>query len=185
MSLLSEECSDEYHSVLEEQYLSRFRALTTSLRRVLSVSCGCGRDLRLVGRSELCIDAFPSNIVLSNSCGILAFLADARMLPFKDNSFDALLAIESAEYIPIADTSKFLDELSRVLKPEGIALLTLERCSIDDDKEFYYRYEDEYLAVRRFHRCWDTRGLNEARKRFNIIRLDRDNSYYYVLARRH
>ena len=56
------------------------------------------------------------------------------MLPFKDNSFDALLAIESAEYIPVADTSKFIDELSRMLKSEGIALLTLEKCGDGVDK---------------------------------------------------
>lgn len=64
------------------------------------MGCGCGRDLRLIGRNELGVDIFPSNIVLANSRGILAILADARMLPFEDNSFDALLAIESAEYIP-------------------------------------------------------------------------------------
>ncbi len=182
MSLLKEKCSNEYSSALEAQYLNRFRALITSFRRILSVGCGCGRDLRLIGRNELGVDIFPSNIVLANSRGILAILADTRMLPFKDNSFDALLAVESAEYIPVADTSKFIDELSRVLKPKGVALLTLEKCCDGVDKEFYYRYENIHLTVRHFHRCWGTRGLNEVGKRFNIVELDEDNNYYYVLV---
>ena len=80
MSLLREECSDEYSSVLEARYLNRFRTLTTSFRRILSVGCGCGRDLRLIGRNELGVDIFPSNIVLANSQGILAISADACML---------------------------------------------------------------------------------------------------------
>lgn len=83
---------------------------------------------------------------------------------------------------PVADTPKFIDELSRVLKPKGITLLTLEKCSDGVDKEFYYRYEDKYLTVRHFHRCWGTRGLDEVRKRFNIVELDEDDNYYYVLA---
>ena len=129
MSLPREECSDECSSVLEARYLNRFRALTTSFKRILSVGCCCGRDLKLIGRNELGIDILPSNIVLANSQSILAILADTRMLLFKDNSFDALLAVESAEYILVVDTSKFVDELSKVLKPKGIVLLTLEKCS--------------------------------------------------------
>lgn len=182
MSLLSEECSNEYSSELEAQYLNKFRTLTTSSRKILSIGCGCGRDLRLIGRNRLGVDVFPSNIVLANSQDILAILADARTLPFKDNSFDALLAIESAEYIPVTDTTKFINELNRVLKPKGTILLTLEKCSNSTDKEFYYKYKDKYLAIKHFHRCWSTKGLNKIRKHFNIIELDEDNNYYYILA---
>ena len=126
ISLLNEECPNEYDSELEAQYLNEFKDLTKSLRNILSIGCGCGRDLSLIERNKLGIDIFPSNIVLANSQGILAILADARRLPFKDNSFDAILAIQSLEYIPIADTSHLINELNRVLKPKGIILLTLE-----------------------------------------------------------
>jgi len=182
VSLLNEECPNEYASELEAQYLNEFKDLIKNLGNVLSLGCGCGRDLKLIGRNKLGIDIFPSNIILANSQGILAILADARKLPFKDNSFDAILAIQSLEYIPIADTLHLINELSRVLKPRGIILLTLEKCSDNIDKEFYYRYKSDYLVVKHFHRCWGIKGLNEIRKHFNVIRLDEDDDYYYVLA---
>jgi len=120
--------------------------------------------------------------VLADSQGILAILADACKSPFKNNSFDALLAIQALEYIPLADTTNLINELSRVLKPEGVILLTLKKCSDDNDREFYYNYENNYLIVKHFHRCWGTIGLNSIRKHFNILRLDEDEDYYYVLA---
>ena len=109
-------------------------------------------------------------------------LADARKLPFKSGSFDAALAIQSLEYIPIADTVDVMRELSRVLKPGGALLLTLEKCSDGNDKEFYYTYKSSYLTVKHFHRCWGIKGLNEVRRYFRVIKLDEDNDYYYVLA---
>jgi len=39
-------------------------------------------------------------------------------------------------------------------------------------------YENKYLTVGHFHRCWGTRGLNEVRKHFNIVELDKDDNYY-------
>jgi len=185
MALLNEEYFNEYSSVLEARYLKEFKSLIKDLKNVLSIGCGCGRDLRLIERNKVGIDLFPSNIVLANSRGILAILADARKLPFKDNSFDALLAIQSLEYIPLADTPCLVNELSRVLKPKGILLLTLEKCIDDTDKEFYYEFKSKYFTVKHFHRCWGSRGLNEIEKYFNVIKLDKDNDYYYVLAKKY
>ncbi len=182
MALLDEECSNEYSSELEKRYLDEFKYMVEGRRNILSIGCGCGRDLRLIGRNELGVDIFPSNIILADSQGVLAILADARELPFRDNSFDALLAVQSLEYIPISDTSNLLNELHRVLKPGGIILLTLEKCSDDVDREFSYEYRNDYLAVKHFHRCWGIRGLREIGKYFNIIKLNKDNDYYYILV---
>jgi len=60
-----------------------------------------GFETRRTGRNKLGIDIFPSNIALTVSQGVLAILADARKLPFKDDSFDTLLAIQALEYLPM------------------------------------------------------------------------------------
>jgi len=65
-----------------------------------------------------------------------------------------------------------MNELSRVLKLGGITLLTLEKCNNSNiDKEFYYNYENNYLIVKHFHRCWGTTGLDEIRKHFNVMKV--------------
>jgi SAM-dependent methyltransferase len=68
--------------------------------------------------------------------------ADATQLPFKDNSFDLLIANHILEHIP--DDQKAMREMHRVLTPNGIAILqvpysetlndTLEEPTIDDPK---------------------------------------------------
>jgi len=49
-------------------------------------------------------------------------VADAHTLPFQDNSFDWVICTEVLEYI--AEPSKMIAEISRVLKPSGKMFLT-------------------------------------------------------------
>ena len=48
-------------------------------------------------------------------------VADAHKLPFEDNSFDAVVNIESAQHYK--DVDRFLSEVHRVLKPGGFLLI--------------------------------------------------------------
>jgi ubiquinone/menaquinone biosynthesis C-methylase UbiE len=50
------------------------------------------------------------------------FEADAHKLPFEDNSFDAVVNIESAQHYK--DIARFLSEVHRVLKPGGYLLIS-------------------------------------------------------------
>ncbi|WP_066221334.1 class I SAM-dependent methyltransferase [Formosa haliotis] len=69
--------------------------------------------------------------------------ADICNLPFKDNSFDVILCNHVLEHIP--DDTKAMQELYRILKPEGMGILqipqdlsratTFEDDSITDQKE--------------------------------------------------
>lgn len=49
--------------------------------------------------------------------------ADATNLPFKDETFDRIIATEILEHIP--DDLKAILEMCRVLKPDGIAMITV------------------------------------------------------------
>lgn len=57
-------------------------------------------------------------------------LADARDLPFADNSYASIFSISTLEHIENSD--KVLKEAYRVLKPGGIMFLTLETDEVDD-----------------------------------------------------
>ena len=48
-------------------------------------------------------------------------LADATALPFGDNSFDAVVSTQVAEYVP--DIEAFCSQVHRVLKPNGRGLI--------------------------------------------------------------
>lgn len=53
----------------------------------------------------------------------LVHLADAGRLPFADASFDSISALDVIEHI--ADQKAVLDELCRVLKPDGVLIVTV------------------------------------------------------------
>ena len=52
-------------------------------------------------------------------------LCDARYLPFKNEAFDSVVALEVIEHLPnVFEHSRFLQEIKRVLKREGVALIS-------------------------------------------------------------
>lgn len=64
------------------------------------------------------IDLYPKD-----SGGINAVQGDVRQLPFEANSFDIIFSVQVLNYIDHKDDKKIIDELNRVLKPGGLALL--------------------------------------------------------------
>ena len=76
-------------------------------------------------------------------------IGDARNLPFPDNYFDRVYAISTIEHIPNDGDISAVKEIARVLKPEGIAVLTVD-CLGDYLEEWQrvpffsgYQYEKE------------------------------------------
>ena len=182
IALIKEEFSTRYTSGIEREFLEEFDRVVGE-GTILCVGCGDGRELRLIQRKGLGIDIFPSNIILSNSLGVKTILADMLSLPFKDESFDGVLAIQSLEYIPVSLTNKALLEIHRVLKPLGKVLFSLEKTPDNVDKDFNYVYEDEYIKVKKhFHRGWGERGLKAINNLFKVFELSEDENYYYVIA---
>jgi len=135
-------------------------------------------------RRGLGVDIFPSNIILSNSLGIKTVLADMLSLPFKNEVFNGVLALQSLEYIPVRLTRELLAEIYRVLKPHGIVLFSLEKTPGSEvDKDFNYIYEDEYVRVKKhFHRGWGRERLKIINELFKVLKLSKDEDYYYVIA---
>jgi len=99
---------------------------TSKKIRILDVGCGNAPiSVNFIGgqREIYGIDiSFPGLIDASHK-GVVVIRGDlAKAFPFSDNVFDCVLATEIIEHV--FDTDKFLSEMKRVLKPEGVLVLS-------------------------------------------------------------
>lgn len=61
---------------------------------------------------------------ICTSRGLNVIQGDARSIPFKDHTFDAVMMIAVIHHIDPEEHYKVLDEIARILKPGGQALIT-------------------------------------------------------------
>src|SRR3546814_8619033 len=74
--------------------------------------------------------------------------ADGALLPFPDQSFEAVICSEVLEHVP--DPRLVLDEIARVLKPGGCLLLTVPFLfRIHADPHDFGRYTDTFWHANR------------------------------------
>ena len=103
-------------------------------KKVLEVSCGAGGGASYIVRnlgpaSYTGLDLNPASIAKCQERHRLPGLdfvqGDAQNLPFPDQSFDAVINVEASHQYP--DFPRFLEEVARVLRPEGHFLYTDSR----------------------------------------------------------
>ncbi len=100
--------------------------------KILDLGCGNGRFLEVIGKKNIDytgIDSSESFIkAAKNTYGNIGHFVhgDALRLPFKDNEFDVVVSFGVLHHIPSKKLRKqFLREASRVLKKEGLLILTV------------------------------------------------------------
>jgi len=103
------------------QMVPRGRPLT-----VLDIGCGTGLNasiLREMGHSVVGVDLSPVAIEKFTELGFEGHVCDiAEGMPFAHDRFDMVYASEVIEHV--SDTEFFLAELARVLKPNGLLMLS-------------------------------------------------------------
>lgn len=111
-------------------------------KNVLEIGCGVGTDLSQYaknGAKVTGIDLTPRGIAVARKrfriMGLKGKLlvGDAENLPFKDNSFDIVYSFGVLHHTP--NTQKAINEIHRVLKPGGKAIVML-----------YHKRSFEYLT---------------------------------------
>lgn len=96
------------------------RALPDSANRVLEVGCGEGRQLTAIGERYPTADLIGldlPDVELEEAWGAVPshmVQASALDLPFDDNAFDLVMAIEVLEHLP--DPERALQEIARVAR---------------------------------------------------------------------
>lgn len=110
--------------------------------RVLDLGCGAGRhafavarrgaDVVALDRDPAEIDSVAALLAAMREAGevpigtrTLALRGDAYRLPFPDATFDRVIAAEVLEHLP--EDTRAMAELARVLRPGGIAAVTVPR----------------------------------------------------------
>ena len=95
--------------------------------RVLDVGCGTGHQMRLLAEKGYEVSGVDGSEEMlryaeRNNPGARLRRGDVEALPFEDGSFDAVICIEVLRYL--SDPSRSLEEIARVLKPGGTAIVT-------------------------------------------------------------
>ena len=95
--------------------------------RILDVGCGTGLNAKFLtemGHTIVGVDLSPVAIERFHAKGFTGFIADISQgpLPVAESSFDVVYASEVIEHC--VDTRAFLNEIHRVLKPDGMMFLS-------------------------------------------------------------
>ena len=96
---------------------------------ILDLGCGDGSIARRIGSIVSADEVFGADILReavekANSLGVKCFQIDLNkdVLPFDDEYFDLCIALELIEHL--IDPDVFIKEVKRVMKPNGIFLLS-------------------------------------------------------------
>lgn len=112
---------------------------TVDLKRpILDIGCGWGEFAQAFGKKiDMGVDIAPRDLYVAAKGSMYKnlTLADARNLPFSDNSFASVISISTFEHIP--NPKKLLSEMYRLIKPSGILAITMETEEVDSNT--FYR----------------------------------------------
>lgn len=118
----------------ESQLIKKF--VSAAGPKILDIGCGSGRDAIILsnnGKDVLCLDASDAMVQICKSKGLAATCADYHVIPYNDVTFDGVWAYTSILHSPKAEIVKVVQEIRRVLCPDGVLALGL----IEGDYEGY------------------------------------------------
>lgn len=116
----------------DQQWDARYKRIKQTLKdyqgkRLLDIGCGNGDftiQMKEFVKELYGIDVAQKAVDLAQKKGIKASQLDIdeQDLPFKDNFFDLIFCEEVLEHV--FDSDHLLEEIHRVLKPNGVAIVT-------------------------------------------------------------
>jgi ubiquinone/menaquinone biosynthesis C-methylase UbiE len=133
-------------------------------KKVLDVGCGMGMSMdyfRDHGAVVTGIDITAESVKYVNKNGLSAVVADARSLPYKDNSFDMVYSIGVIEHFK--ETQTALEEQARVCRPGGMVIAVVPNLATPYSAATILF---EYLSGRAKYGILTTYGKPFSRKKF-------------------
>ena len=128
---------------------SRFEGLVGPGAIVADLGCGSGRDLRRFASAGLTSIGLDRSFALCriaarfSDCRTVA--GDVRSLPFRSGIFDGAWIAAVLLHLPIQELAIAMREIGRVLRPGGIAMVSLKDgagSSEDEQGRFTYLYDE-------------------------------------------
>lgn len=158
----------------------------------------CGKDLKIVAldiSSDMLHNIKNPNIIICNS--------SAETIPYDNNSFDVVVSRQCLHYVQSIDD--VISEIRRVLKPEGIFVLSQIIPFSEDTRDYwktiisfrqplrkYYYTEDEWIStitakgfvVEELSNCYHIASVKNWIKKYSIIDPGKVKQYreYYLDA---
>jgi len=139
-----------------------FLALLKSERKksLLEVGAGHGRDSKFFqenGFQVTCIDLSPEMVKLCQQKGLNASVMDMGDLNFPDDSFDAAYSLNSMLHLPKKELPAVLQNIRRVLKPNGLFFL-----GVYGGSDFEGIWEQDSYNPKRFFSLYSDEKLKQA-----------------------
>jgi len=134
--------NDDHFSTVEEYVLhlmhqsdyTRAQQLVSS-KTVLDLGCNCGYGTNLLSQSCSSItgvDVSPVAIETAKKkyqrSNLTFTVVDGITLPFEDHTFDVVTSFQVVEHL--VDYNTYFNEIRRVLKPDGLVILTTPNAAI-------------------------------------------------------
>lgn len=111
---------DYYKDFLLVRELEYFK----SSKKVLDIGCGEGNFLSMKPAKLVGVDSNRSSIAICKKRGLHATYGSALYLPFADSSFDGVHCSHLIEHFHPKEAYRVLQEATRVLKKNGIFVLS-------------------------------------------------------------
>jgi SAM-dependent methyltransferase len=95
-------------------------------QRLLEIGAGTGQDSAYyasLGLDVVATDLSPAMVGYCRAKGLEAHVMDVLGLSFPDGSFDVVYSVNCLLHVPNADLPAALDQIHRVLRPEGLCYL--------------------------------------------------------------
>ncbi|WP_411343922.1 methyltransferase domain-containing protein [Paenibacillus sp. WLX1005] len=118
---------------IEVEHKQRYHAILDFVKnkKVLDAACGEGYGTNLIAQHA----EFVSGIDISEdsitwarnayqSNNIEFHVSDIQTLPLEDHSVDVVISFETIEHVDIEAQKRFLQEIKRVLKPDGVLIMS-------------------------------------------------------------
>lgn len=119
----------------ERDYAAKIVRIVRPDSEALLLDCGCGSGeltaavARALGTATaIGLDIRPQALMEARRLAVLPLLADLRQpFPLRSQSCDVILANQVIEHL--SDTDSFVEEVKRVLKPDGYSIICTENLS--------------------------------------------------------
>lgn len=163
---------------IEIEHKQRYHAILDLVKnkKVLDAACGEGYGTNLISQHaefvwgiDISEDSIEWAITAYQSKNIEFKVSDIQTLPIPDQSIDVVVSFETIEHVNEKAQEKFLDEIRRVLQPDGILIMSTPDKRLYSDivgfknefhvKEFYENEFQSFLKSKFKYTCMFRQGF--------------------------
>jgi len=137
-----------WYKARKKQLSIWFKSLNAKECRVLDLGSATGGNslhIASMGHSVTSVEYSAIGIEIQKSKGLEVIWADARKLPFEDESFDVVICLDVLEHIE--EDFIVISEISRILKSGGRFLI-----SVPEDPKLWSSHDESVNHIRRYTR---------------------------------